>query len=51
MRGLRTSKGCSRLDHIENADIRKELEIKAIQNKINKDRQNRAHHLRGVTEE
>jgi hypothetical protein len=39
MKYLRTVKGCSRLDHIENEDIRKELNVQSVQNKVEKHKQ------------
>jgi hypothetical protein len=45
MRGLR------RPDHTENVDIRKQLEIQAVQNKIDKLRQNGVNNLHGMMRE
>jgi hypothetical protein len=51
MRGQPISKGRTRPDQTENVDIRKELEIQAVQTKIDKHRQNRTNTLHGMTEE
>jgi hypothetical protein len=40
MRYFRAVKDCTRLHHIKNEDIRKELKIQSVQNKIDEYRQN-----------
>jgi hypothetical protein len=48
---FRTVKGCTRRDHIKNEDMRKELKVQSVQNKIDEHRRSWKNHMRGMTDE
>jgi hypothetical protein len=51
MRYRRSVKGCTKLDHIKNEDIRKELDIDSTQYKIENYREKWIEHLDRMTDE
>jgi uncharacterized protein YydD (DUF2326 family) len=51
MRYLRSVKGCTKLDHIKNKDIRKELDIDSTQYKIENYRKKWIEHLDRMPDE